>query len=249
MTEKKPANNASKGDLVLHQTEDGRTRIECRFEGETVWLTQALMAELFDIGVGTVNHHLKEIYAEGELSPEATIRRHRIVRTEGQRAVAREIEHYDLDARRPRSSSRSLPAVARREGAGSHEPSRPCFADRAHGRALSASCSPGPGRRFGRDTGERGRPGGGRRRAPQAAIGRSEGFLGIWLKGPPPALVPFTGPPPRPMPARPAQPVSALSGNPRSRLAKTPARSRRVKLIGLVEPTPCGAIFESGKVA
>jgi len=122
MTEKKRANNASKGDLVLHQTEDGRTRIECRFEGETVWLTQALMAELFDIGVGTVNHHLKEIYAEGELSPEATIRRHRIVRTEGQRTVAREIEHYDLDARRPRSSSRSLPAVARREGAGSHEP-------------------------------------------------------------------------------------------------------------------------------
>jgi len=94
----KPTDDTSTGDLLLYQTEDGRTRIECRFEGETVWLTQALMAELFDIGVGTVNHHLKEIYVEGELSPEATIRRDRIVRTEGQRTVAREIEHYDLEA-------------------------------------------------------------------------------------------------------------------------------------------------------
>ncbi len=90
--------DAPKSELILYQTEDGRTRIECRFEGETVWLTQALMAELFDIGVGTVNHHLKEIYAENELSPEATIRRHRIVRTEGHRTVSREIDFYNLDA-------------------------------------------------------------------------------------------------------------------------------------------------------
>jgi len=89
---------APKSELILYQTEDGRTRIECRFEDETVWLTQALMAQLFDIGVGTVNHHLKEIYAEGELAPEATIRRHRIVRTEGNRTVSREIEHYNLEA-------------------------------------------------------------------------------------------------------------------------------------------------------
>lgn len=87
-----------KSELVLYQTEDGRTRIACRVEGETIWLTQALMAELFEIGVGTVNHHLKELYAEGELSPEATIRRYRIVRTEGTREVSREIEHYNLDA-------------------------------------------------------------------------------------------------------------------------------------------------------
>lgn len=85
-------------ELLLYQTEDGRTRIQCRFEEETVWLTQALMAQLFDIGVSTVNHHLKEIYAEGELSQEATVRNHRIVRTEGNRSVSREIEHYNLDA-------------------------------------------------------------------------------------------------------------------------------------------------------
>lgn len=84
--------------IILYQTEDGRTRIECRFEGETLWLTQALMAELFQIGVNTVNHHLGEIYAEGEIDPAATIRRYRIVRSEGSRQVTREIEHYSLPA-------------------------------------------------------------------------------------------------------------------------------------------------------
>jgi hypothetical protein len=82
--------------IVLYQTEDGRTRIQCRFEDETVWLTQAMMAELFQIGVNTVNHHLKELYEEGELQREATIRRYRIVRPEGGREVSREIEHYSL---------------------------------------------------------------------------------------------------------------------------------------------------------
>jgi hypothetical protein len=82
--------------IILYQTEDGRTRIECRFENETVWLTQALMAELFQIGVNTVNHHLKEIFEDGELQREATIRYYRIVRQEGNRKVSREIEHYNL---------------------------------------------------------------------------------------------------------------------------------------------------------
>ncbi len=71
-------------EFVLYQTEDGRTRIQCRFEEETVWLTQKLMAELFQIGVGTVNHHLKAIFAEGELAAAATIRPYRIVQTEGE---------------------------------------------------------------------------------------------------------------------------------------------------------------------
>jgi hypothetical protein len=84
--------------IILYQAEDGRTRIQCRFEDETVWLTQALMAELFQIGVGTVNHHLKAIFSEGELRPEATIRYYRIVRTEGARRIARQIEHYNLEA-------------------------------------------------------------------------------------------------------------------------------------------------------
>src|SRR6185503_14702549 len=75
-----------------------RTRVQCRFENETLWLTQALIAELFQVTVPTVNEHLKGIYAEGELAAEATIRKFRIVRLEGRREVVREIEHYNLDA-------------------------------------------------------------------------------------------------------------------------------------------------------
>ncbi|MEO8353021.1 MAG: RhuM family protein, partial [Chthoniobacteraceae bacterium] len=85
-------------EIILYQTEDGRTRIQCRFVIETVWLTQALMAELFEKDVRTVNEHLVNIFDEGELSREATIRKFRIVRIEGRREVTREIEHYNLDA-------------------------------------------------------------------------------------------------------------------------------------------------------
>jgi hypothetical protein len=91
-----PNESAPQSSIILYQTEDGRTRVQCRFEHETVWLTQALMADLFQIGVNTVNHHLKEIYADGELPREATIRKYRIVRLEGGREVSREIEHYSL---------------------------------------------------------------------------------------------------------------------------------------------------------
>lgn len=84
--------------LILYQTEDGRTRVQCRLEGETLWLSQALMAELFQVTVPTVNEHRKGIYAEGELAEAATIRKFRIVRTEGRREVTREIEHYSLEA-------------------------------------------------------------------------------------------------------------------------------------------------------
>lgn len=87
-----------KSEVILYQTEDGRTRIQCRFENETLWLSQALIAELFQVAVPTVNEHLKGIYAEGELASGSTIRKFRIVRTEGNREVAREIEHYNLEA-------------------------------------------------------------------------------------------------------------------------------------------------------
>ncbi len=85
-------------EIILYQTEDGRTRIQCRFENETIWLTQSLIAELFEKDVRTINEHLVNIFDEGELRREATIRKFRIVRTEGRREVAREIEHYNLDA-------------------------------------------------------------------------------------------------------------------------------------------------------
>jgi hypothetical protein len=79
-----------KTEIILYQTEDGRTRIQCRFEQENVWMTQALMAELFQVTVPTVNEHLKGIYAEGELPAVATIRKFRIVRLEGARQVTHE---------------------------------------------------------------------------------------------------------------------------------------------------------------
>jgi hypothetical protein len=93
-----PANEPPQSSIVLYQTEDGRTRIQCRFEAETIWLTQALIAELFQKDVRTINEHLVNIFEEGELSREATIRKFRIVRFEGAREVAREVEHYSLPA-------------------------------------------------------------------------------------------------------------------------------------------------------
>jgi len=84
--------------LVLYQTEDGRTKVQCRFEEDTIWLTQAQMAELFQVTVPNVNLHLKAIFAEGELSPEATIKSYLIVRTEGVRQISREVLHYSLPA-------------------------------------------------------------------------------------------------------------------------------------------------------
>jgi hypothetical protein len=86
------------GEVILYPTEDGRTRVECRFEGETVWLTQALMAELFGKDIRTINEHLQNLFEEREIDPAATIRKFRIVRREGEREVARLIDHYNLDA-------------------------------------------------------------------------------------------------------------------------------------------------------
>jgi hypothetical protein len=93
-----PENEPPQSSIILYQTEDGRTRIQCRFENETLWLSQALIAELFQKDVRTINEHLVNIFEEGELSREATIRKFRIVRLEGTREVAREVEHYSLPA-------------------------------------------------------------------------------------------------------------------------------------------------------
>jgi hypothetical protein len=62
MTEKTSSDTTPKGELILYQTDEGRTRIECRFEGETIWLTQALMAELFQTTLQNINLHLQNIY-------------------------------------------------------------------------------------------------------------------------------------------------------------------------------------------
>ncbi|MBN1916498.1 MAG: virulence RhuM family protein [Verrucomicrobia bacterium] len=83
--------------FLFYETRDGRTRIEVRLEDNTVWLTQRLLAELYQKDVRTVSEHVSNIFAEGELDPGATIRKFRIVQTEGQREVTRDIDHYSLD--------------------------------------------------------------------------------------------------------------------------------------------------------
>ena len=83
--------------IILYQTEDGLSRIQVRMEAETVWLSQRLLSDLYQVGVNTINHHIKSIYEDGELLPEATIRQYRIVQTEGERQVERLVEHYNLD--------------------------------------------------------------------------------------------------------------------------------------------------------
>ena len=89
---------APRGEFLLYTTEDGRTRVECRFEDATLWLSQKLMAELYGKDVRTINEHLQTLFEEGEINPAATIRKFRIVRQEGLRQVARVIEHYNLEA-------------------------------------------------------------------------------------------------------------------------------------------------------
>ncbi|MEO8801801.1 MAG: hypothetical protein ABI375_00420 [Rudaea sp.] len=79
-------------ELILYRTEDARTRVEVRLEGGTVWLTQAQMAELFEVSPKTISEHLQNIFAEGECVPERTTRNFRIVRQEASRQVRRDLD-------------------------------------------------------------------------------------------------------------------------------------------------------------
>ena len=86
------------GQFILFETDEGQTKVECRFETETLWLTQNLIAELYQKSIPTINEHLSNIYSDGELEQNATIRNFRIVRKEGTREVARDVAHYNLEA-------------------------------------------------------------------------------------------------------------------------------------------------------
>jgi hypothetical protein len=89
---------SGRGELILYVTEDGRSRVECRFEDETLWLSQALMAELFQTTTQNITLHLKGLYAEGEIDEVATCKEYLQVRLEGGRQVRRSVKHYNLDA-------------------------------------------------------------------------------------------------------------------------------------------------------
>ena len=87
----------TEGELILYTTEDGKTKIEVHLVNETVWLTQKQMGELFQKDVRTVSEHIRNVFEEGELSPDSTIRNFRIVQSEGQRQVERDVAHYNLN--------------------------------------------------------------------------------------------------------------------------------------------------------
>ena len=83
-------------DLILYQTEDGKTRIQCSFEDESIWLTQAQIAELFQTTSQNITQHIRSIYDENELDETATCKSYLQVRVEGVRQVKRQLNHYCL---------------------------------------------------------------------------------------------------------------------------------------------------------
>lgn len=92
------ADTPSEGDIILYQTPEGTVTLEVLYEGETFWLDQTRIAELFGVDIRTISYHLREIYDSGELQRAGTLQKIWTVQTEGQRQVRREIEVYNLDA-------------------------------------------------------------------------------------------------------------------------------------------------------
>lgn len=84
--------------IEIYQSADGQTQVEVRFDTDTVWLSQAQMAQLFDTSTDNISLHLKNIYAEAELEEKTTTEDYSVVRAEGKRRVTRQIKHYNLDA-------------------------------------------------------------------------------------------------------------------------------------------------------
>lgn len=85
-------------EFLVYIADDGSARVQVRLAEGTVWLTQRLMADLYGVTVPTINEHLGSVYEAEELSPAATIRKFRIVRSEGNRSVSRLVDHYALPA-------------------------------------------------------------------------------------------------------------------------------------------------------
>ena len=87
----------NKSQLIIYQTESGETKIDVRFQNETVWLSQQLMAELFQTTKQNVSLHIGNIYVDEELVPQSTVKKFLTVRKEGTRDVQRNVEYYNLD--------------------------------------------------------------------------------------------------------------------------------------------------------
>ena len=83
--------------IIIYQSEDGKTQLDVKLEGETVWLTQAQMVELFQTSKQNVSLHINNIYKEGELGKEATVKDYLTVQSEGARTIHRRVKYYNLD--------------------------------------------------------------------------------------------------------------------------------------------------------
>ena len=87
---------APTGEFLLFASDDGRVRIECRFEGDTLWLSQAMMSELYQVTPQAITQHIRSVYEEGELDQNTTCKDYLQVQQEGKRQVKRSITHYSL---------------------------------------------------------------------------------------------------------------------------------------------------------
>lgn len=88
----------SENPLIIYQTEDGKTRLECRFQEESLWLSLNQIADLFERDKSVISKHLKNIYEDGELIENRTVAQYATVQKEGSREVERSITHYNLEA-------------------------------------------------------------------------------------------------------------------------------------------------------
>lgn len=90
-------NNESSQQVVIYQSSDGKLRLEAQLQNETIWLSQAQIADLLGINIPGISKHISNIYEEGKLSPEATLSKMETVQIEGKRSVRRTIDYYNLD--------------------------------------------------------------------------------------------------------------------------------------------------------
>ena len=90
-------NESTKGEIVIYQSDDGNTRIDVKMQDETIWLTQDMIVNLFGSSKANISEHISNIYKEGELDKNSTVRKFRTVRKEGNRTVTRELDYYNLD--------------------------------------------------------------------------------------------------------------------------------------------------------
>lgn len=91
------SNHFSKGEIILYQADDKSTQLDVRIDEETVWLTQIQMVELFSSTKQNISLHINNVFKEGELSPESTVKEYLTVQIEGRRRVQRKITYYNLD--------------------------------------------------------------------------------------------------------------------------------------------------------